>query len=163
MANCVHTVRLHTIMAINWTTLTEDDLLCALNKPQLDLLKAEAIQTNHASLCSKIIELVVSRIRAEITASGINMLDENYAKIPPELKECAIRLAIESLHVRVPSIELTQAQIRAIDDAKEILTRVAIGKLPVSVSKNPVKTARKNAIQHASRPRNTSGKALEGY
>ncbi len=150
-------------MAINWITLNENDLHCVLNKNQLELLKAETIKANNASICTKILELIVSRIRAEIAASGINMIDANYAKIPPELKECALRLAIESLHVRIPSIDITQTQIRAIDDAKEILSRVANGKLPVSTPKSAIKTARKGSIQHGGGRRCTSTQTLEGF
>ncbi len=151
------------IMAIQWISITEDDLQSVLNKNQLELLKAEKISEKSSSICTKIIELVVSRIRAEIAASGVNMLDENYAKIPPELKECALRLALESLCIRIPSIELSNAQIRAIDDAKEILSRVAVGKLPVSIPVGGIKTARKHAITYGVRTRSTNGKSMEGY
>ena len=147
---------------MNWIKITEDDLQCTLNKNQLDLLKAETIQTSNVSICTKIIELVVSRIRAEIAASGINMLDENYAKIPPELKECALRLAMESLQVTIPSMELSQSQTRAINDAKEILQRVACGKLPVSRPLHGVKTARKFAISHGSETRKLTRNSTEG-
>ena len=126
---------------------------CALNKNQLDALKAEAVRSANASICTKILELTVSKIRAEIAASGINMLDENYAKIPPELKECALRLAMESLQTRVPSMELSKSQTRAIDAAYATLERVAAGKLPVSTPERGVKTARKHAIAHGAAPR----------
>ncbi|MBO5254550.1 MAG: hypothetical protein J6B07_01850 [Opitutales bacterium] len=148
-------------MATQWIKITEQDLQIALNKTQLDLLKAEAIKTANTSICTNIIELVVSRIRAEIAASGVNMLDIDYARIPPELKECALRLAIESLHVRIPAIELSQAQIRAIEDSKEILSRVATGKLPISIPTNAIKTARKHTISHGVRSRLT--KTLEDF
>ena len=126
---------------------------CVLNKNQLDVLKAEAVRSANASICTKILELVVSKIRAEIAASGVNMLDENYAKIPPELKECALRLAMESLQARVPAMELSKSQTRAIDAAYAVLERVASGKLPVSTPERGIKTARKYSIAHGSAPR----------
>ena len=147
---------------MNWITITENDLLCALNKNQLDLLKAEALQRNDSSICAKVIELVVSRIRAEIAASGINMLDKNYAKIPPELKECALKLAIESLQTRIDCFEISTPQQRAADNAREILARVASGKLPVSRPRNGIKTARKYSISHGAQQRKATRQTMEG-
>ncbi len=147
---------------MDWVTIQEDDLQCVLNKNQLDLLKAETIRSANASICVKIIELVVSRIRAEIAASGKNMLDENYAKIPMELKECALRLAMESLQTRIPSMELSESQKRAIDASREILRRVANGELPVSKPRNGVRTARKFSITHGSASRKITRKSTEG-
>ncbi len=147
---------------MNWTTVNENDLQCVLNKNQLDLLKAETARGEDRSVCIKIIELVVSRIRAEIAASGKNMLDVNYAKIPMELKECTLRLALEALQTRMPTIELTSAQERAINDSKEILRRVATGELPVSRPRNGVKTARKFAIEHGGAERKISRTSTVG-
>ena len=150
-----------TLFTMNWTTITENDLLCALNKNQLDLLKSEAMHRNDTSMCVKVIELVVSRIRAEIAASGINMLDKDYAKIPLELKDCALKLAIEALQTRMDCFEISSAQQRAADNAREILARVASGKLPVSRPRNGIKTARKHSIAYGGSQRKITRNTTE--
>lgn len=147
---------------MDWIILTERDLFDLLNKSQLDMLKAEAVKTNDSGICNRIIDMIVSRIRAEIAASGVNMLDCNYAKIPPELRETALRLALEALQTRLPELELSPAQIRAADYAREILARVAEGKLPVSRPTNGIKTARKFAVAHGVGERKFTRKSTEG-
>lgn len=147
---------------MNWTRITEEDLECVLNKTQLDLLKSEAVRRNNASIAAKAIELAVSRIRAEIAASGVNMLDEDYAKIPPELRECGMRLAVDILQSRIPSLELSQSQLRAIESSNEILRRVAAGELPVVRPRRGIKTARKYAVDHKASERRITRVSTEG-
>ena len=50
---------------------------------------------------------------------------------PPELKECALRLAAEALQTRLPQMELTERQCKLADIARETLARVARGELPI--------------------------------
>ncbi len=135
---------------------------CILSKNQIDLLKSEAVKNGDASICAKAIELAVSRVRAEIAASGTNMLDENYGKVPPELKECTLRLAAEILQSRIPTLEFGKVQAAALENAKQTLARVADGKLPVSRPRNGVRTARKFSICHGAESRRLGRASTEG-
>lgn len=147
---------------MNWIVIQEADLHCILSKNQIDLLKAEAVKNGDTSICAKAIELAVSRVRAEIAASGANMLDENYGKIPPELKECTLRLAAEILQSRIPTLEFGRVQTAALEDAKQTLARVAEGKLPVSRPRNGVRTARKFSICCGGQSRRLGRASTEG-
>lgn len=147
---------------MNWIQLQESDLHCILSKSQIDLLKAEALKNGDASICAKAMELAVSRVRAEIAASGTNMLDENYGKIPPELKECALRLAAEILQSRIPTLEFGKIQAAALETAKQTLARVSEGKLPVSRPRNGVRTARKFSMCHGGQSRRLGRASTEG-
>ena len=116
---------------MDWINLNTTDLECVLNKPQLDILKAQSLKTPGRDLAAEILDSVTVRIRAEIAASGLNMLDPDHSRIPPELKECALRLAAESLQTRLPQMELSQRQCTLADNARETLLRIAGGELPV--------------------------------
>ena len=111
--------------------ITPSDLECVLNKPQLDILKAQSLKTPGREPAAEIIDSIVVRIRAEIAASGLNSIDPDHSRIPPELKECALRLAAEALQTRLPQMELTERQCKLADIARETLARVARGELPI--------------------------------
>ena len=117
---------------MDWIKLTTKDLECVLNKPQLDILKAQALRSPDMDIAFEVISNIVARIRAEIAVSGLNSLDADHSRIPLELKDCALRLCVESLQARLPSMELSKLQIIYADDARETLVRVASGELPVS-------------------------------
>ena len=91
----------------------------------------ENITENIREPAAEIIDSIVVRIRAEIAASGLNSIDPDHSRIPPELKECALRLAAEALQTRLPQMELTERQCKLADIARETLARVARGELPI--------------------------------
>ena len=126
---------------MDWIILKTSDLECVLNKPQLDVLKAQSFKTPGRDPAAEILDSTTVRIRAEIAASGVNSIDPDHARIPPELKECALRLAAESLQTRVPQMELTDHQRKLADVAREMLARVARGELPVSAPRFGIRTA----------------------
>lgn len=117
---------------MNWIKLHASDLEEVLNKPQLDILKAQALSSKDGDPATRALESAVARIRMEISASGLNSLDIDHSRIPCELKECALRLAAESLMLRIPAMEISNSLLRAADEARQILKRVAEGELPVS-------------------------------
>lgn len=148
---------------MEWIKIFPEDLEEALNKPQLDTLKAEAFKSRKRDISVDIIATVIARIRVEIATSGLNALDADHSKIPPELKDCALRLAVESLHLRVPSIEISDMQKKHADIARETLARIARGELVVSRPLDGVKTARPRCgVSAASATRNASRKTMEG-
>lgn len=117
---------------MDWITLKTSDIECVLNKPQLDILKAQSLKTPGRDIAAETLDSIAVRIRAEIGASGLNLLDPDHSRIPPELKECALRLAAESLQTRLPQMELSERQCKLADNARETLERIARGELPVS-------------------------------
>lgn len=117
---------------MDWIKLESEDLECALNKPQLEILKAQILRSPARDVARDVLDSVIARVRAEIAASGLNMLDTDHSRIPPELRECVLRLAVEALQLRVPNMELTAAQTKHADFARQTLIRVATGELPIS-------------------------------
>ena len=71
----------HAIM--DWINITPSDLECVLNKPQLDILKAQSLKTPGREPAAEIIDSIVVRIRAEIAASGLNSIDPDHSRLPP--------------------------------------------------------------------------------
>jgi len=149
---------------MTWITLTGADLEDALNKPQLDILKSARLRSPTRNVAEEALASVVSRIRAEIAASGLNNLDQNHAKIPPELRGCALCLAVESLQLRVPTMEPSAAQEKHADLAREMLLRVAEGKLPISKPDDPIAggLGRKGASVVKKRASSASSETLKG-
>ncbi len=148
---------------MDWIKIFPEDLEEALNKPQLDTLKAESLKSLKRDISTDIISTIVAKIRAEIATSGLNELDTDHSRIPPELKECALRLAVESLHLRVPSIELSAMQAKHADIARETLARIARGELVVSRPSFGVKTANPRRGFFAAAPaRKATRKTTEG-
>ena len=137
----------------NRCVITTKDLECVLNKPQLDILKAQSLRSPDVDIAFEVISNIVARVRAEIAVSGLNSLDADHSRIPLELKDCALRLCIELLQARLPSMELSKQQIKYADDARETLSRVARGELPVSrpLFSISTATAKKGISSSASR------------
>ena len=100
---------------MDWIKLTTKDLECVLNKPQLDILKAQSLRSPDVDIAFEVISNIVARVRAEIAVSGLNSLDADHSRIPLELKDCALRLCIELLQARLPSMELSKQQIKYAD------------------------------------------------
>ena len=148
---------------MDWIKLTSEDLEYALNKPQLETLKAESLRNLKRNISQDVLDSVVARIRAEIAASGLNALDADHSRIPYELRDCALRLAVEALHLRVPSIEMSAAQSKHADLARETLLRIATGKRPVSRPALAVRTASaKRSVYSKSSPRKITRATTEG-
>ncbi|MBR6389153.1 MAG: hypothetical protein IKS15_03440 [Opitutales bacterium] len=148
---------------MNWIRITHSDLELVLNKPQLEILKAAELASPGRDIAESTISSVVSRVRAEISAGQINALDADHLKIPPELKDCALCLALEALQARIPDMPMPQAISRRADLARETLQRVADGRLPVTPPICGIKTAKaKGARVVKSRRQNFSSKTMEG-
>jgi len=126
---------------MNWIKITHKDLECALNKAQLDILNAQSFKSAGNPIEEEIIASITAMIRAEICANELNLVDEDHAKIPPELKGAAVRLCVEALQIRIPSIEMTNYQLKQADEARKLLERAANGSLPISRPISGIRTA----------------------
>ncbi len=126
---------------MNWTRITQQDLENALNKTQVELLKAEELKSAGTPISEEIISMIVAEIRAKIASYSANSLDYDHAKIPKELKLCALRLAIEALQSRLPSMEMTAQQKKMADISRTALEEIYTGKITVSYPDKAIKTA----------------------
>lgn len=148
---------------MDWITINSADLECALNKPQLETLKAECLKSAGHDILQDIISSVVSRIRAEITSGPSTKLSAEHSKIPHELKDCALSLALEMLQVRIPDIQMPESIQRRADEARRTLLRVAEGSLRVSSPIYGVSGAcKKSLYAKSNRIPNFSANSMEG-
>lgn len=151
------------IFTMDWIKITTKDLECALNKPQLEILKAQSLRSPDMDIAFEVISNIIARIRAEIAVSGVNSLDADHSRIPLELKETALRLCVEALQIRLPAIELSKLQIKHADIARNTLLRVASGELPVSRPLFSISTAsHKKGITSGSSQRVATRKSMKG-
>jgi hypothetical protein len=122
----------------NWITLTPNDLRPYLAADQVDALRTEALAAGQTDPVAAVIADVIERMRAEIRASGANRLSQTPSTVPPELRGGAAALAIEAAQTRLPALLLTADQVRAANQARHFMERVATGDIPVTVPSDPV-------------------------
>lgn len=132
--------------AMNWIKVRHGDLECALNKPQLEVLRAAELASPGRDIAEDVISSVTARIRAEIAAGEVNALDPDHSKIPPELKECATSLALEALQARIPALDMPESIAKRADLARETLRRVAASELPVTRPVCGIRAASKKGL-----------------
>lgn len=131
---------------MNWIKITNADLEQVLNKGQLDILKAAEFASAGRDIVGDIIASAVARIRAEVAACSMNTLDADHLKIPFELKECALNLALEALQSRLPTLNLGDSIDRRAELARQTLLRVAKGELPVAQAIYGIRSAQKTGL-----------------
>ena len=114
----------------DWITLTAEDLPTYLLAAQVRLLRT--VEGSKMDPIPALLQDVIGRIRADISASGKWPLSANASTIPAELRGAACALILEALQGRIPALRLTDDQKRSADQARELLRRIAKGEQPVS-------------------------------
>jgi hypothetical protein len=128
-------------MSTTWITLDVDDLAAYLNAPQLAALKSNSLQSGQSDPVTDIIDEVSAGIRLEIATCGTNTLSATASSIPPELKAEAAALIIEAAQTRLSiALELSADQVRAANNARKKLERIARCDLKVSTPATPETT-----------------------
>lgn len=141
---------------MDWVKISEDDLESVLNKRQLELIESQAGKCSERNFVIDALNSAVALVRTNIAASGVNMLDMDHSRIPPELKECTLLLALESLQARIGVLELSKLQQKRAESAHTLLGDVASGRIPVSRPIVGVRTAsRKKGISSGKGSTNT--------
>ncbi len=123
-----------------WIQIEADDLNDYLAGFQVKALREKALASGQDDPLPEIITDVAGQIRLEIQGSGCNQLSRTAYALPPELKRHACALIIEAAQGRLPVLKLTDDQIRAADNARSYLRRVARGEVPVSGPEDPEET-----------------------
>lgn len=147
---------------MDWIKIKNSDLDNVLSKPQLAVLKAAALSTPGRDAAAEAISSAIARIRAEIAASGVNTLDVDHSKIPRELKDCALVLAVEILAARLGDFKISDALSKRADEARATLLRIADGSLPVSRPLFGIAGARPKGFEYGRGSKAATSKSLEG-
>jgi hypothetical protein len=108
---------------------------------QVELLQTVVLGKNESNPLPALIADTVRRVRRDI-GSGKNPLSSDDTLIPPELRPAACALILENLQVRIPSMKLSQGQLRAADIARRELADIAAGKVAVLRPLHPEKNTR---------------------
>ena len=123
-----------------WIQITPDDLNDYLAGFQVKVLREKVLAEGQDDPLPEIIADVAGQIRLEIQGHPGNQLSQMAQALPPELKRHACALIIEAAQGRLPVLKLTADQIRATDNARRHLQRVARGEVPVSAPEDPEDT-----------------------
>ncbi|MBC2593047.1 hypothetical protein H5P28_02120 [Ruficoccus amylovorans] len=124
----------------NWIHLTEADLRPHLNAAQVETLLSRPNRSGPSDPLLSVLDETVSRIRTDIRTQDTNILSEDEATIPPELKRTACQLAVATLPGRIRGFLLSEQQEEAADEAEEVLSRIREGDLPVRLPSTPQKS-----------------------
>lgn len=108
-----------------WITLSVADVEQYLLAPQLSALRSAALGQTQGDPLPEIIIDVVEHVRAKVASCARNTLDADPATIPPSLKAQACYTAIFRAQLRIPVLKMTEHQIKAYEDARSDLNRVA--------------------------------------
>jgi len=121
----------------NWPSITIDDLNDAKVAALVDALRTAALAEGQTDPSPRIIQSVVSRIRAEVKGCAKNLLDADITTIPNDLKDIAVRMILRKMKGRL-EIPLTEDEVREMKDDVRYLERVSACAVPVDQPDNPV-------------------------
>jgi hypothetical protein len=116
-----------------WKPVLEADLLRTVMSPLLDAQRTAALQAGQVDPLPAAIEEAVATVRAEIQSCAGNSVSVDTSCVPVSLRDVACWMALERLATRLTVIKLTSDQVRAIEDARKKLERVAACKLAVEI------------------------------
>ena len=124
----------------NWISISTEDVYDYLAAEQAAALQSEALGDTQADPLPTLIADVVARIRAEVRGNSSNVVDATSNTIPPELRGAAMALIVESAQARLPSLEMTDDQVRLANAAGALLKRVADGDVGVTAGSTTTTT-----------------------
>lgn len=127
-------------MAVAWIVPVLTDLNNYLVGAQVTAINTAALATG-AGQTDRFTEArlsVVQRIRMKIVSCAGNVLSATTNSIPPSLKMGACLLIIQALQTSIPSLKLTEDQVRLVESFEEDLTAVAACDLAVEEPTDPL-------------------------
>lgn len=109
-----------------WTPITIESIGCYLTPIQLSALQ------RHGEPLDEIITDIIAWVRSEVHTNPRNETSKNASLIPLELKAATCHLIIEALQSRIPSLKLSDDQIRNAQNARSLLRRVASAEIAIT-------------------------------
>lgn len=149
--------------AMTWVTIAETDLDAHLAAIQVDAIK-NYLRTTQTDPFTDAMTAVVSRIRNNIAAKG-KVLSGTALSVPPEAKDYACWLIIESLQVRISGLKIEEDQKNMIREAKEYIKLLGQGDHAVSSPDDPIAptvTIGLGATVVTSTPKNFTREKMDG-
>ena len=121
----------------NWLTITTNDLNDAKVSALVDALRNVALAAGQTDPSPRVIQSVITRIRAEVKGCAKNLLDADTTKIPADLKDLAARMILRQLKSRL-EIPLTDDELTEQKNDLRYLERIAACDIPIDQPDNPV-------------------------
>lgn len=121
---------------MNWISITPDDLNDTKVAGLVTACRTKALGLGQTDPAPRIIENAVARIRSEIKGCAVNVLDQDAAKIPKDLKPLAMRMIVRELQSRL-LIELKDDEREEWRQDIRYLERIARCEIPVLAPDDP--------------------------
>lgn len=125
-------------MPVAWITIAVTDLNNYLVAAQVGAVNTAALGSGQTDRFTEVKTSVLNRIRNKIESCANNRLSLTPLTIPPSLKACACLLIIEGLQSSIPSLKLSEDQVRQIEKYEADLTAIAKCELTVEEPTDPL-------------------------
>lgn len=142
-------------MNTTWIPITSDTIDTYLLPAQLSALRQNSDPLN------EIIADTIARVRSEIHSNPNNPSCPDPSLIPHSLKTATCHLIIEALQSRIPSLKLSDDQVRNANNARTFLKRIATAEIAIDTPNASTESASKISLA-SKRPRQFSFKTLIG-
>lgn len=125
-------------MPVAWIQIVLADLNNYLVAAQVNAVNTAALGAGQVDRFTEVMTSVVNRIRNKIESCAGNRISLTPLTIPPSLKQCACLLIIEGLQSSIPSLRLSEDQVRQIERFQEDLDLIATCDLKVEGPTDPL-------------------------
>lgn len=132
-------------MPVAWITIALTDLNNYLVGAQVSAVNTAALASGQSDRFTEVMQSVVNRIRNKIESCSSNRISETALTIPPSLKACACLLIIQGLQSSIPSLKLSEDQVRLIETYESDLTAIAKCELRVEDPEDPLEPGNSTA------------------
>lgn len=125
-------------MAVAWIIPALTDLNSYLVGAQVTAVNTAALAAAQSDRFTEVRLSVCNRIRNKIESCRNNRISATALAIPPSLKMAACLLIIQGLQTSIPSLKLTEDQVRLIETIERDLTAIQKCELTVEEATDPL-------------------------
>lgn len=126
---------------MEWTTLTEDDLLSSMTKRERDDFATTSVGVTVTDRVTPILADLVAEIRGYISTWSPNTISADTTKIPPSFKAKALAIARWRVLITMPRLEPSEGRKVEYEKAEAFFMAVAKGQIRPEPADDAVPTA----------------------
>ena len=126
---------------MEWTTLTEDDVLSGMTQKERDDFAKISVGVTVTDRIIPIMANLVAEIRGYITTWSPNTISADLTKIPPSMKAQAVALARGRVLTTIPGYQMGKSREKEFDAATTYFRDVAKGTIRPEPADDAVVTA----------------------
>ena len=128
-------------MAVAWVTIVVGDLNHYLVGAQVSAVNTAALASGQTDRFARVMTDVVNRIRNKIETCVANRISATALTVPPSLRAGACLLIMEAMQASIPSLKLTEDQVRQIERYQKDLDLITKCELTVEEPTDPLEPA----------------------